>query len=80
MPIFNNGCNTSVCHGVGATPPNLDDAFAYDALYEGAYVDTITPQASILYTTMNSGSMKTYTDPGDEDIVLAWIEQGGKNN
>ncbi len=80
MPIFNNGCNTNVCHGAGSTPPDLSEGNAYNALINGAYVDTETPEASILYTTMKSGSMKVYTDPGDEEIVLAWITQGAKNN
>ena len=80
MPIFNDGCNTNVCHGTGATPPDLTDANAYNALINGGYVDTDNPEASILYVTMNSGSMQTYTNPGDEDWVLAWIQQGAKNN
>ena len=80
MPIFDNGCNAGVCHGAGATPPDLTEANAYNALLDGSYVDINTPEASILYTTMKSGSMKTYTNPGDEDIILAWIQQGAKNN
>lgn len=79
MPIFNNGCNNGVCHGAGATPPDLTEANAYNAIMDG-YVDTVTPEASILYNTMESGTMKTYTNPGDEDIILAWIQQGAKNN
>ncbi len=80
MPIFNNGCNTNVCHGAGATSPDLSEGNAYNALISGSYVDTETPEASILYTSMKSGSMKPYTTPGDEDIVLAWITQGANNN
>ena len=80
MPIFNNGCNAGVCHGAGAVPPDLTDGNAYNALIDGAYVDTTTPEASILYTTMKSGSMRTYTSPGDEEIVLAWIIQGALDN
>ena len=80
IPIFDKGCNIGVCHGVGATPPDLSPANAYNSLIDGAYVNTETPEASILYNTMKSGSMQTYTDPGDEEIVLAWIEQGAKNN
>jgi hypothetical protein len=80
MPIFDNGCNTGVCHGAGATPPDLTAANAYNSLTDGGFVDADTPEASVIYTTMKSGSMKTYTDPGDEEIVLAWIQQGAKNN
>lgn len=80
MAIFNNGCNTNVCHGAGSVPPDLSEGNAYGALMDGAYVDTINPQASLLYTSMNSGSMVPYTTPGDDQIVLAWIQQGAKNN
>lgn len=80
MPIFNNGCNINVCHGAGATPPDLTEANAYGALFDGGYIDTLTPGASILYTSMKSGSMQQYTNPGDEQIILAWIKQGAKNN
>lgn len=80
MPIFNNGCNTNVCHGAGSTAPDLSEGNAYSSLIDGAYIDTNTPEASILYTAMNSGSMVPYTSPGDDDIVLAWIQQGAKNN
>jgi len=80
MPIFNDGCNAGVCHGAGAKPPDLSEGNAYNSLIDGAFVDTETPEASILYTSMKSGSMKVYTSPGDEEIILAWIKQGAKNN
>ncbi len=80
IPIFNGGCNAQGCHGPGDTPPDLSPGNAYGALFDGAFVDTVTPEASILYTTMKSGSMKFYTNPGDEEIVLAWIRQGARDN
>jgi hypothetical protein len=81
MPIFNNGCNTGVCHGPGATPPDLSEANAYNSLITGGYVDTDTPESSTLYVTMTTGSMRPYVqNPGDADIILAWIEQGAENN
>ena len=81
QPIFNNGCNTSICHGAGGKAPDLSEANAYTALMNGGYVDIDTPESSILYVTMTSGSMKNYVkDPSDPDIILAWIEQGAENN
>jgi hypothetical protein len=47
---------------------------------DGGYVDTDTPEASSLYISMESGSMVPYTTPGDEQLVLAWIQQGAENN
>ena len=81
MPIFNNGCNTNVCHGSGGSPPDLTEANAYNSLITGGYVDTDTPEASIIYTTMTTGSMVSYVqNPGDPELILAWIEQGAENN
>lgn len=80
MPIFNDGCNSSGCHSAGAEPPDLTEANAYNDLWDGGYIDTITPEASSLYVTMKSGTMKKFTDPGDEAIVLTWIQQGAENN
>lgn len=80
MPVFNNGCNTSVCHGAGGTAPDLSEGAAYNALMNGGFVDTDTPEASIIYTSLKSGSMKSYAKPGDAEIILAWIQQGAKNN
>jgi len=80
QPIFDRDCNSSACHAAGSTPPDLSEGNSYDALINGNYVDVETPEASILYTTMKSGSMRFYTNPGDEEIVLAWIEQGALNN
>ncbi len=80
IPIFNGGCNAQGCHSPGDTPPDLSAGNAYGALFDGAFIDTVTPEASLLYTTMKSGSMKFYTNPGDEAIVLEWIRQGAMNN
>jgi len=39
------------------------------------------PETSILYTKCApGGSMYKYTQPGDSDFILAWIEQGAPNN
>lgn len=81
MPIFNNGCNTAICHGPGATPPDLSESNAYNALINGNYVDTDIPESSIIYTSMTTGSMKPYVqNPADAEIILAWIKQGAENN
>lgn len=81
MPIFNNGCNTAICHGPGAAPPDLSEGNAYNALINGNYVDTDIPESSIIYTSMTTGSMKPYVqNPADAEIILAWIKQGAENN
>lgn len=82
MPIFNNGCNTNVCHGAGGTPPDLSEGNAYSSLINEGFVDVDLPEASMLYTCMlTGGSMAPYVQrPGDADIILAWIQQGANNN
>jgi hypothetical protein len=43
-------------------------------------IDTVTPENSVLYESMNSGSMKTYSTAEATATILQWIEQGAKNN
>lgn len=81
MPIFNNGCNTAICHGPGAEAPDLSEGNAYNALISGSYVNTETPESSIIYTSMTTGSMKIYVkNPADAEIILAWVKQGAEDN
>lgn len=80
IPIFETSCNMSGCHSAGATPPDLSPANAYTDLFQTAMIDTITPTNSVLYTSMHSGSMKKYSTPTQTQTILAWIEQGAKNN
>lgn len=80
IPIFDKGCNMGGCHDAGAFSPDLTAANAYNALLDGAYVDTAAPDASIIYTSVKIGSMKPYASPGDAEMILAWIKQGAPNN
>ncbi len=80
IPIFNESCNSSSCHGVGAIPPDLSPENAYADLMAGGLIDTENPSNSILYTKMATGSMKQFAKPGQAAKVLAWIEKGAKNN
>lgn len=81
MPIFSNGCNVGVCHGAGGTAPDLSEGNAYNSLTTGGFVDLDTPEASIIYTSLTTGSMEPYvSNAGDPDIILAWIKQGALDN
>jgi hypothetical protein len=88
VPIFNQYCSTSGCHS-GSAPSgnlNLESSVAYAQLTRKSkgYVDTLTPQYSVLYSSMNatnnpmpkSGKLEQCT----VDLVLKWIEQKAKNN
>ena len=88
LPIFQQYCSTSGCHA-GATPSanlNLESAVAYAQLSRKSkgYIDTLTPQYSVLYASMNavanpmpkSGRLDNCT----VDLVLMWLKQKAKNN
>lgn len=80
VPIFVAGCNASVCHG-GGKDPDLRPENAYSALMNDGYVNVANPSSSSLYTCLlPGGSMETYAKQGDAALILAWIEQGAKNN
>jgi len=78
QPIWDAKCVG--CHAPGKTAPDLTPANSYNKLFEGGYVDTITPKSSIIYTCMNGGSMASFTNVQDANLVLVWIQQGAKNN
>lgn len=81
IPIFNTGCNASVCHGSGGQKPELTTENAYTSLFEENQIDLAVPENSTLYKKMaTGGSMNKYTSLGDPDLVLKWIQQGALNN
>ncbi len=88
LPIFNRHCNTSGCH-VGNSPAgnlNLSASVAYAQLQKkgSGYIDTITPNFSVLYASMNTISNPMPTSGRLDDctvnLVLKWIQQKAKNN
>ena len=88
LPIFNQHCNTSGCH-VGNSPAgnlNLSAPVAYAQLQKkgSGYIDTITPNFSVLYASMNAVSNPMPTSGRLDDctvnLVLKWIQQKAKNN
>jgi hypothetical protein len=79
IPIFDQGCTS--CHSTGGTAPDLSAANAYSSLMSGNFVNTATPESSIIYTKVAAGgSMNKYAQPGDDEIILKWIQQGALNN
>lgn len=80
IPVFNENCTSSGCHGAGEFDPVLTSENAYENLFADDQIDTVSPQESPLYESITSGSMEEYTAPGDAEIILLWIEQGAKNN
>ncbi|HCT71202.1 hypothetical protein SDC9_28190 [bioreactor metagenome] len=80
VPIFNASCNFSGCHAAGAVPPDLSPAGAYNSLILLSQVNTSDPLNSVLYKSITTGSMKSFSNADQAKLILAWIQQGAKNN
>lgn len=85
IPIFNQSCNTAGCHSGNADfAPDLSSAHAYHSLFEGGYIDTISPENSLLYRWMNGQEGLVMPPDGANSFynatVLKWIELGAKEN
>jgi len=78
QPIFTNKCVG--CHGVGATPPDLTSANSFNSINNLGLINTADASKSTLYVQMSSGTMSAYCTTSDAAMVLAWIQQGAKNN
>ncbi len=87
-PLFNAYCNTGGCHSGGSAAGNLnlEPAAAYAALNKSGsgYIDTVTPNFSLLYAQMISASSPMPPTGKLDDcklqMVLKWIQQKAKNN
>ena len=80
IPIFNTSCNHAGCHSTGGHAPDLTPKNAYTSLIYYGYVDTDTPETSILYQKITTGSMKGNATDQDRELILKWIQQGASNN
>ena len=85
IPIFNKSCNMSGCHNVGGTEPDLSPGNAYNSLING-HVDLNEPEKSELYLWLTGKESEPMpigaaNNPSNiNQLVLAWIKQGAKNN
>ena len=81
-PIFSTGAKCTSCHNTGGQAPDLTAAAAYASIVPGL-ITTGTPDQSIIYSfpapSTSTHSWKKYT-AGEAAIILAWINDGAKNN
>jgi len=79
-PIFSAGDKCTSCHKSGATPPDLSAASAYAQIMT-KYVSISSPNTSKIYSVPGSSShsWKGYTAT-EAATILAWINEGAKNN
>jgi hypothetical protein len=86
QPIFDSKCSTSGCHNSSGHVPDLTATRAYNSLINGNYVNVSAPDKSELYLWL-TGKKNTAMPVGGpsnpsniNNLVLAWIKQGAKNN
>lgn len=85
VPIFNASCVSSGCHsGVSAAANlNLTANMAYSQLFAKHEIDTVTPNNSVLYIEVQSGSMPRGAQKLSDyniQLIQKWIQQKAKNN
>ena len=86
LPVFTKSCALSGCHSAGGTAPDLSAANAYNSIINGSFVNLGTPASSELYlwltgkraVAMPSGAANNPSNINQ--LVLAWVKQGAKNN
>jgi len=86
VPVFSKSCALSGCHSSGGVKPDLTAANAYNSIITGNYADLGTPENSDIYRWLTGKEAATMplgaaNNPSNiNQLVLAWIKQGAKNN
>ena len=85
VPLFESGCNLSICHATGGAFPDLTPANAYNSLIDNGFVDTNDPTKSELYFWLIGDEGRDIMPPQGRDeelieLVLGWMSQGALNN
>lgn len=86
IPILNKSCNMAGCHNTGGKSPDLSADKAYASLTIGNYLNIGTPDQSVVYlylTGKKTPQMPLGGSPNPSNInqyILAWVQQGAKNN
>ena len=80
IPIFTDKCVT--CHGTGHFAVDLTEANAYTDLFAKNMIDTADAASSVLYVKLIEvgGTHEGRSTPSEQALILAWIEDGAKNN
>jgi len=82
IPIWNDNNNCTACHN-GNQAPDLRAENAYASINTSRYINSATPEESKIYKYL-SPETTTHTrkkyNSAQAALVLAWIQQGAKNN
>jgi hypothetical protein len=84
-PLFVSGCAQSICHGVGASAPDLTSANSYNSLVNGGFLNTDDPVKSELYLWLIGDGGRAIMPPSGRnekliELTLGWMSQGALNN
>lgn len=77
VPIFESKC--TACHN-GNQVPDLTPENAYSSLNSSRYVNTSSPEESLIYTKPHPDGNHIQYSEAQAALVLTWITQGAKNN
>jgi hypothetical protein len=86
IPIFDKSCNMAGCHITGGKQPDLTESKAYSSLIVGSYVNVNVPEQSVVYLYLTGKKtpqmpLGAANNPSNiNNLMLAWIQQGAKNN
>jgi len=86
IPIFNQKCAISGCHGSGSHTPDLTASKAYNSLMNGGFINVSDPKNSKLYLRLTGKLTPVMPLAGPNNpsninaLVLTWITQKAKNN
>ena len=76
QPVWDNKCVS--CHN-GSRDPDLRPDVSYDALWDGGYINVDQPEESELMKKLY-GSHDSRATEAEKQLILAWIDEGAKNN
>lgn len=86
IPLFTKNCSISGCHNTGGLKPDLTTDKVFSSLINGNYINPGTPVNSEIYLWLTGKRAATMpvgaaNNPSNiNQLVLAWIKQGAKNN
>ncbi len=80
ISIFDASCNSAGCHNQGGIPPNLTEDAAYVSLFAGSYVEPGNSEGSVLYQSIDGGTMTGYATDLERSYIKKWIDEGALNN
>lgn len=81
LPVFTANC--VLCHKAGGTSPDLSAGNAYASINSSKFINISTPSQSLLYRRVTpSGGFSGHPtfSTTQAALLLAWIQQGAKNN